>query len=130
MDDMEKLELLKAVLAVAAADGEISRAEKGVIEGLADRVGVGSASLEAMLTAARRGDSLAYDVVFKTPEHSRTALELLVAEARIDGEISERERSLIVWIATKLGIKADAFERVYAAGLARADAVLNRHKRK
>ena len=44
MDDLEKLELVKAALAVAAADGEIRRSEMGVVMGLAARVGSGPAS--------------------------------------------------------------------------------------
>lgn len=128
MEDREKLELLKAVLAVAAADGEIRRSELGLIEGLAARVGLGRASLEAMLKAAERGDSLAYDIVMQSKDSARTAVELLVAEARIDGEITERERSLVVWIANKLGIKGDEFQALYQAGLARADAIRKRHQ--
>jgi len=128
MDDLEKLELVKAALAVAAADGEIRRSEMGVVMGLAARVGLGQASLDAMLASAERGDSLAYDIVMRSEKSARTALELLVAEARIDGEITEKERGLIAWIGTRLGIKGDAFQSVYKAGIARADAVRKRHK--
>ena len=128
MDDLEKLELVKAALAVAAADGEIRRSEMGVVEGLAARVGLGRASLDAMTAAAERGDSIACSIVMGSEETARTALELLVAEARIDGEITEKERGLIAWIGTRLGIKGDAFQSVYKAGIARADAVRKRHK--
>lgn len=123
MNDQEKLELLKAALAVAAADGEFRRSEMGVVEGLAARVGVGRVSLEAMIAAARRGDSLAYNVVMRSETSARTALELLVAEARIDGEIAEKERSLIAWIASRLGIKDQEFTDIYKAGIARADKI-------
>lgn len=126
MDDMEKLELLKAALAVAAADGQMRRSERGVIEGLAARVGVGQASLDAMMVSAERGDSLAYDIVMKSPKSARIALELLVGEARIDGEIAQKERALLAWIASKLGIKGDDFENVYKAGIRRADAIRKR----
>ena len=128
MDDLEKLELLKATLAVAAADGEFKRSEMGVVEGLAARVGVGQASLEAMAAAARRGESLAYNIVMRSEESARTALELLVAEARIDGEIVERERSLITWIATRLGITGDEFQSIYKAGVMRADKIRKRRQ--
>jgi len=129
MDDIEKLELLKAALAVAAADGELRRSEMGVVEGLAARVGVGQASLDAMMAAADRGDSLAYDIAMQSKKSARTALELLVAEARIDGEISDKERRLIAWIAMKIGIKGDEFQSVYKAGVLRADKVRKGHQR-
>lgn len=128
MDDMEKLELLKAALAVAAADGEMRRSEMGVVEGLAARVGLGRASFDAMMASAQRGDSLAYDIVMQSKESARTALELLVAEARIDGEITQKERALVAWIGTRLGIKGDEFQAVYKAGLDRADRIRKRHR--
>jgi tellurite resistance protein len=130
MTDLERLELLKAALAVAAADGELCRSEMGVIKGLAARVGVGEASLDAMVAAARRGDSLSVHVAIQRPKAARTALELLVGQARIDGEISPKERALLVWIAARLNIAGPEFDEVYRAGLARADALRKRRKLK
>ena len=127
MDDLEKLELLKATLAVAAADGEFRRSEMGVVMGLAARVGIGQVSLDAMIAAARRGDSIAYDIVMRSEKSARTALELLVAEARIDGDITRKERGLIAWIGTRLGIKGDEFQAIYKAGIARADRIRKGH---
>ncbi len=121
MTDLEKLALLRAAVAVAAADGEILRCERGVLEGLAARVGVGRASFEAMLSAAVRGEKRAPDLLIRSPDEARLALELLVAEARLDGEISNAERELLFHLATRLGITGDAFQTVYQAGLARAD---------
>ena len=46
--------------------------------------------------------------------------------ARIDGLISDEERSVIVRIATSLGITGDAFEQAYLAGIKRADAIRRR----
>jgi len=128
MNEREKLDLLKAALAVAAADGEFRRSEMGVVEGLAARVGVGRTSFDAMVAAAERGDSLAYNIVMQSEKTARTALELLVAEARIDGEITEKERGLLAWIANRLGIKGDAFMDVYKAGVKRADKIRKSRK--
>ncbi len=121
MTDLEKLELLRAAVAVAAADGEILGCEKGVLEGLAARVGVGWASFEAMVSGAVRGDKPLPDLLIRSPEKARLAMELLVGEARLDGEISKEERELLVHLATRLGITGDDFQAVYQAGLARAD---------
>lgn len=121
MTDLERLELLRAALAVAAADGEIVGCERGVLEGLAARVGVGRASFEAMLAAAVRGEKPVPNLLIRSPDKARIALELLVAEARLDGEITDEERELLVHLATRLGITGDDFQTVYQAGLARAD---------
>ncbi len=120
---MEDLELLKAALAVAMADGELRRSEKGVVEGLAERIGIGRVSFEAMLEAAEKDDSIADNILLRSKEKARSAFELLVAQARIDGEISDDERSLLVRIATSLGITGTDFETVYLAGVKRADRI-------
>ena len=121
MRNIEELELLKAALAVAVADGEIRRSEMGVVEGLAMRLGVGRASLEAMLEAAQKDDSTADNILIRSKERARRALELLVAQARIDGKISAEERSVIVRIATSLNLAGGEFQSIYEAGIARAD---------
>ena len=71
MPTMEELELLRAAIAVALADGELARAEKGVIEGLAMRAGVGKTSFEAMVSAAQQGDLIAEDMMIRPRERAR-----------------------------------------------------------
>ena len=123
MGAIEDLELLKAALALAMADGELRRSEKGVVEGLAERIGIGRVSFEAMLEAAEKDDSIADNILLRSKEKAHSAFELLVAQARIDGEISDDERSLLVRIATSLGITGTDFETVYLAGVKRADRI-------
>ncbi len=123
MGSMEDLELLKAAMAVALADGELRRSEKGVIEGLALRIGVGRASFEAMLEVAAHDDSIADNILIRSSEKARSALELLVAQARIDGQISDEERSLLVRLATALGITGNDFDSAYQTGLQQADRI-------
>lgn len=123
MKDIDQLELLKAALAVAVADGELRRSEKGVLQGLAVRVGVGQASLKAMIEAAEQDPAFADNILIRSKKDARAALELLVAQARIDGEISEEERDVIVRIAARLGLMGDEFPAIYQAGIARADKI-------
>jgi tellurite resistance protein len=123
---MEDIELLKGALAVAVADGRLLRSEMGVVEGLAKRIGLGPVSFEAMLKAAQTDEAFADSILIQSKEKARTALELLVGLARIDGLISDEERSVIVRIATSLGITGDAFERAYLAGIKRADEIRRR----
>ena len=118
---MDDLALLRGAIAVALADGELRRSEMGVLKGLALRAGVGQMSFDAMLDAAKEGADLAGNVAMISPGAARTALELLVAQARIDGEISPEEREVIVRIAMDLGIKNDEFQTIYTKGVDRAD---------
>lgn len=123
MGTMEDTELLRAAMAVAAADGELRRSEMGVVEGLATRVGIGKASFDAMLEAAERDDSIADNILIHSKERARSALELLVALARIDGEISEQERGVLVRIAATIRLTENEFQSVYREGIKRADEI-------
>lgn len=123
MKDIDRLELFRATIAVAVADGKITRSEKGVLEGLAARVGVGRASFDAMVEAARRDPSFADNIQIRSKKDAGQALELLVAEARIDGEITEAERELIFRIAFTLGLSGDEIQEAYQAGIDRADKI-------
>ena len=128
MKDIEQVELFKAALAIAVADGEVRRSEKGVLEGLAVRVGIGRASFEAMIEAARQDEAFADNILIRSKKDARKALELLVAQARIDGEISESERNLLVRIASRLELTGGEFRSVYQAGIARADKIRSSRK--
>ena len=123
MEDMEDIELLKAIMTVAVADGQLLRSEMGVVEGLAKRIGLGPVSYEAMLEAARKDPSFADNILIQSKEKARTAVRLMVGLARIDGIISDEERKVIVQIAVSLGITGDEFEQVYFAGLKQADEI-------
>ena len=76
-----------------------------------------------MVAAAQRGEKLPARMLLSASSKARVALELLVAEARIDGEIHDDERRVLVEIAGRLGIKGDDFMTVYEAGIERADAI-------
>lgn len=123
MGMMEDVDLLRAALAVALADGELRRSEMGVLEGLAGRAGVGRVSFEAMVEAAEHNDSIADNILIRSKERARRAFELLVAQARIDGEISNEERGVLVRIAGSLGITGDDFQTIYQAGIKQADKI-------
>ncbi len=118
---MENVELLRAAIAMAVADGKVSRSEMGVVEGLAQRAGVGVVTIEAMFDAAARDETFADKLLLQPKDRAVKAVDLLVGLARIDGEISSEEHELVVRIATSLGIVDDEFRNVYEAGVKRAD---------
>jgi hypothetical protein len=117
----ENSELFKAVLAVAGIDGKVTRAEQGLLGGLAERVGVGAASLNAMMAAAAREPDLKSKLFSRSMREPVRAMELLVAAARIDGEISEEERQLLLHVAETLKLPPEAFAGAFERGLATAD---------
>jgi uncharacterized tellurite resistance protein B-like protein len=121
MKDTEKFELLKAALTVAVADGRLSSEEVGFIRALAAKAGVGQESLKAMIERAQQDGRLEGNILIRSPKSARIAVELLVAEARIDGEIADAEREILVNIATSFNITGSDFQQLYTAGLNRAD---------
>ncbi len=114
----ESLELLRAALAMAAADGRISGHEKALLKALAQRAGVGALSLDAMVADAVNNPA-SHDTLFQRAiDDPERAMQLLVAVAQIDGKISEEERNLLVDISFVLGVSAERFNEIFQAGLA------------
>ncbi len=118
---MENVELLRAAIAMAVADGKVSRSEMGVVEGLAQRAGVGAVTIEAMFDAAANDETFADNLLLQSKDRAIKAVELLVGLARIDGKVSSEERELIVRIAGSLNVVGDEFRDAYEAGIKRAD---------
>ncbi len=118
---MENVELLRAAIAMAVADGKILRSEMGVVEGLAQRAGVGAVTIEAMFEAAANDETFADNLLLQPKDRAIKAVELLVGLARIDGKISDEERELIVRIAASIDVVDNEFRQAYEAGIKRAD---------
>ena len=130
VDKTNELNLLKAAIAVAVADGKLQRSEMGVVEGLAARCGVGQASLKAMLVEAAKGTDAVENIAFRSKDAASKAFELLVAQAHIDGEVSPEEHDVLRRVAASLGIAGDEFgiggndfRSLYQRGVERAEAI-------
>lgn len=117
----EQLEVLKAVIAVAVADGRLTKAEWGVVKGLAARVGIAEQSLETMVERAKADQTIHEEIDVDPIEGPESAVELLVGLARIDGDIAPEERARIAEIAGKLGITGERFGAIYLEGVKDAD---------
>ena len=128
MASEDDLQVLQAVLALAAADGDFARSEKGVYEQLARRIGADSMTVWSMMNKVRTDPSLREELFTKQVRDPKAAMKLLVATARIDGQISKEERELLVEISGKLGIGVDEFGKVYTEGIATADAIRKRRQ--
>ena len=119
--NLEQVELLQAVIVLAAADGMISSSERGMLTSLAARVGVGKASLDAMIERALNDNSVRDELFHRTRSEEERAMELLVAVARLDGEVTEEEREVLVHIMQVLNIPTERFADIYQRGVERAD---------
>ena len=119
----EQIEILRAVVVLAAADGVIAPSEKGLMQRLAKRIGVGEASLNAMIARAKEDSSVREELFRRNMSQPEKVMELLVAVARIDGEISSEEREVLVQIMGSLEIPVERFSDIYQKGIERADKI-------
>jgi tellurite resistance protein len=117
MDLAERQEVLRGVLAVALADGKIAASERGVIEGLARKVGVSLGSVENLMEQARAGLALESTMFRRLIRDPERAMKLLVGTAAIDGNISEQERSVLVDLSFKVGLPRGRFGIVFEEGM-------------
>jgi tellurite resistance protein len=119
----EQLEILKAAIVVAVADGQIIASERGLLNAIAARAGVGKASLDAMIERARTDPNMRDELFRRSTSDPELTLELLVAAARLDGEIDQEERAVLVRLMDPLKIPVHRFSEIYQRGLQRADAL-------
>jgi len=119
----EQAEILRAGVVLAAADGVITASEKGLLKSLAKRIGLSEESLDKMIASAMADDSLRASLFHTAAADPMLTLELLVAAARIDGEIHDNEQQIIAQLAERLDVPVSEFEAVYDRGIARADAI-------
>lgn len=118
LDSTDSYELLKAVIALAAADGNVTNTELAVIKALARKAGVEGTSLDAMIERAALDAAVKQELFDRAVKKPERAMELLVAAANIDGHVSEEERNLLVDISCTLGVPARRFSEIFQSGMA------------
>lgn len=121
----EQVEVIRAAIVLTAADGEISPSERGLLNSFARRVGIGKASLDAMIERAISDPSVRDEMFHRSMSNPELTLELLVAIARIDGKITTEEREVLIHARQLLNISMDEFAQIYERGIQRADTLRN-----
>jgi tellurite resistance protein len=114
MTPMQKVDVLRAACCVAGIDGKLDEHERAVIDKLAAEVGVGMASLEAMVERGARDPDFhkeQFRVLNADPQESMAAL-LEVSMA--DGSISSEEARVLRSLADRLKVPGDVFEQLLA----------------
>ena len=114
MTPMQKVDVLRAACCVAGTDGMPNEAERAVIDKLAADVGVGRASLEAMIERGATDPQFYQEqfcVLKSDPQESMAALlEIAIA----DGSLSDQEAFVLRALSEKLSIPTDVFDQLMA----------------
>ena len=112
MQSMKKVEVLRAACCVAGADGQTGDAERRILELLANEVGVGEASLSAMISRAE-GDPEFWREQFRVLKFDPAeTMQLLMSVALVDGELTDSESAVLKRLASQLEIPSDTFARL------------------
>lgn len=115
MTPMQRVDVLRAACCVAGIDGQPNDAERAVIDKLAAEVGVGAASLNAMVERGATDPNFheeQFRVLKADPQQTMAAL-LEVAMA--DGKISENESGVLKALSGKLNVPADVFDQLMSS---------------
>lgn len=110
MEAMRKVEVLRAACCVAGIDGFTSLDERQILDRLAREIGVGEASLTAMIERAEKDKSFyqeQFDVLKAAPKET---MQLLLQLAIVDGLIQNDEVAVLRGLGGKLNVNADQFD--------------------
>ena len=109
---IQRLDILRAACCVAGIDGSANEAQAVVLKRLAREVGVGKASLNAMIERAET-DNTFHEEQFKVLEFEpKTTMATLLEVALADGELSASEADVLRILARRLKIDSAMFEQL------------------
>lgn len=109
---IQRLDILRAACCVAGIDGSANDAEAAVLKRLAREVGVGKASLNAMIERAETDETF-HEEQFKVLEFEpKTTMATLLEVALADGELSDSEADVLRILAGRLHIDAAMFDQL------------------
>ena len=109
---IQRLDILRAACCVAGIDGDANEAQAAVLKRLAREVGVGKASLDAMIERAE-SDKTFHEEQFKVLEFEpKTTMAILLEVALADGQLSASEADVLRILAGRLKIDSGMFEQL------------------
>ena len=113
MTNLQRVEILRASCCIASADGEISEAELAQLKKLAHALGVGDASLNAMMSRAQRDPDFYKTQFGVLRDEPIMTVDILLESVLADGEVREAEFNILKALAERLGVSDEDFrERV------------------
>ncbi len=114
MTPAEKVEVLRAACCIAGADQNTSDSEHLILKKMAKEIGVGQASLDAMINRSESDPKFhlqQFEILKADPTES---MAVLLQVAMADGNISEPETVVLTNLASNLGMSTEAFNDLLA----------------
>lgn len=115
MMPIQKLDVLRAACCVAGIDGKVSEPERAILDRMGREVGVGKASLQAMVERAQR-DPEFHKEQFRILKFDPTStMSTLLEVALADKKLSDAEIDVLRILGDKLKVKPEHFDELIAA---------------
>ena len=112
MTPMQKVDVLRAACCVAGCDGDITDTERNLIQKLAGDVGVGRASVEAMIDRGLRDPEFHQEQFRVLKSDPKVAMAALLEVAMADGSIGDGETRVLKSLSEKLEVAPEVFEQL------------------
>lgn len=112
MTPVEKVALLRAACCVAGIDKEISPPEEAVIRRLAADVGVGKASLQAMMDRATSDQEFYKEQFNAFKSDPQQTMAGLLEVAMADGQVNDQEVAVLGELASRLDVPPTVFQEL------------------
>ena len=112
MDPTTRVEVLRAACCVAGADGKAKPEELALLQRLADDVGVGKASFDAMVSRGEEDQNFYQKQFAVLKADPQQTMAILFQIAMADGQISEAETGILRGLADNLNVPEDIFNGV------------------
>ena len=109
MEGMVKVQVLRAACCVVGADGLTDPAERKIVEMLAAEVGVGAASLEAMLQRAETEADYVKDQFRVLKANPKETMGTLFSVAVADKSLDDQELVTLQKLAAKLDVSDEQY---------------------
>jgi uncharacterized tellurite resistance protein B-like protein len=110
-----QVEILRAACCVAGHDGQISQTELSLLRKLAERAGVGAASLGAMMARASSDPEFYREQFRLVTKCGEEAIKTLFLVAIADHELTEAEVRMLWHFSQQLGVDEARFRQIHAA---------------
>ena len=112
MTPMQKVDVLRAACCVAGIDGNIEGVEKDLLDKVAREVGVGRASLEAMMQRASTDPDFHEEQFRILKSEPQECIATVLEVAMADGSVSEPESEILRSLSGKLNVPDDVFDEL------------------
>ena len=112
MTPMQKVEVLRAACCVAGIEGNIDEAEFPLLKKIAKEVGVGKASLDAMIQRASTDPNFHEEQFQILKSEPQKCMATVLQVALADGKVTEAETQVLKALSEKLNVSNEVFDQL------------------